>query len=233
LYATKTDGGGLVLYDISDPEAPTLLGDYTAPDGNGGYVFVKEGVAFVGMSHFAEAVDISDPTKPSPIRRFGLTGDLDTIIPIGNMVVVSVDDKAETDHGSAVAPFREAPDTTGPVVTMVHPRDGATAQPITSRIGLTFNEFVDLGSLWEGSFIVREVGTMNPLAGHYSGQEGIVNFWPASPLSPETTYEVIIPAGGVVDFNGNPTTAEFRSTFTTGPCALPPAATPYVEEEPE
>lgn len=233
LYATKTDGGGLIMYDISDPEAPKYVGDYIAPDGNGGYVFVKEGVAFVGQSHFAEAIDISDPTKPSLIQRFDLTGDLDTIIPIGNVVVLSVDDKADKDRGSAVAPFREAADVAGPVVTMVHPRDGATAQPITSRIGLTFNEFVDLGSLWEGSFIVREVGTTNPIAGHYSGQEGIVNFWPASPLAPETTYEVVIPAGGVVDFNGNPTTTEFRSTFTTGPCAMPPAPTPYVEEEPE
>lgn len=233
LYATKTNGGGLAMFDITDAEAPKFVGYHNAPDGNGGYVFVKEGVAFVGQSHFAEAVDISDPTKPASIRRFDLTGDLDTIIPVGNVVILSVDDKADKDRGSSVAPFREMPDTSGPVVNMVHPRDGAKAQPITSRIGLTFNEFVDIGSLWEGSFIVREVGTTNPIAGHYSGQEGIVNFWPASPLAPETEYEVVIPAGGVVDFNGNPTTAEFRSTFTTGPCVLPPAATPYVEPEPE
>ncbi len=232
-YATKTNGGGLVMFDISDPEAPDFVGYHNVPDGNGGYVFVKEGVAFVGQSHFAEAVDVSDPRNPASIRRFQLTGDLDTIIPIGNVVVLSVDDKADKDHGSAVAPFRELPDTMGPVVTMVHPRDGATSQPLTSRVGLTFNEFVDLGSVWEGAFIVREVGTTNPIAGHYSGQEGIVNFWPASPLAAETTYEVVIPAGGVVDFNGNPTTTEFRSTFTTGSCALPPAPTPYVEEEPQ
>jgi hypothetical protein len=101
---------------------------------------------------------------------------------------------------------------------------------LTSRIGLTFNEFVDVGSLWEGSFIVRKVGTSEPVRGYYSGQEGIVNFWPEAPLEPETEYEVVVPAGGVIDFNGNATAAEFRSTFTTGPCALPPPPEPFVEE---
>ncbi|MDC0742244.1 Ig-like domain-containing protein [Polyangium mundeleinium] len=232
-YARKSMGGGVIIYDIANPEAPKYLGDYHAPDGNGGYVFLKENVAFIGESHFAEAVDVSDPTKPSLLRRFNLTGDLDTIIPIGNVVVLSVDDEAEKDQGSAVAPFLEAPDTRGPEVTMVNPRDSASAQPLTTRIGLTFGEFVDIGSLWEGSFLVRKVGTTEPIQGQYSGQEGIVNFWPASPLEPDTEYEVVVPAGGVVDFNGNPTQTEFRSTFKTGPCALPPPPPPYSEEEEE
>lgn len=229
-YARKSKGGGVIIYDIANPETPTYLGDYHSPMGNGGYVFVKEGVAFVGEGHFAEAIDISDPTKPTLLKQFNLIGDLDTAVPIGNMVVLSVDDKAEENKGSAVAPFKEGPDTLGPEVTMVNPKNGATALPLTSRVGLTFSEFVDIGSLWEGSFIVRKEGTQEPLKGHYSGQEGIVNFWPEAPLEPLTTYEVVVPKGGVVDFNGNPVAVEFRSTFTTGPCALPPAPEPFVDE---
>jgi hypothetical protein len=229
-YARKSNGGGVMMYDISNPESPAYAGDYFSKEGNGGYVFYKDGVAFVGESHFAEAIDVHDPAAPALLRQFNLKGDLDTIVPIGNVVVMSVDDKAEKDQGTAVAPFLEAPDTRGPEVTMVNPRDGATLAALSSRIGLTFSEFVDVGSLWEGSFIVRKEGTAEPLAGHYSGQEGIVNFWPLSPLSPDTTYEVVVPAGGVIDFNGNPTTTEFRSTFTTGPCAETPPAEPYVEE---
>jgi hypothetical protein len=230
-YARKSKGGGLIIYDISNPEAPAYLGDYHSVEGNGGYVFVKENVAFVGEGHFAEAIDISDPTKPSLIRQFELAGDLDTIVPIGNMVVLSVDDEAEMDKASAVVPFREEPDASGPEVTMVNPRNGSTGLPLTSRVGLTFNEFVDIGSLWEGSFIVRKEGTQDPIQGHYSGQEGIVNFWPLAPLEPLTTYEVVVPSGGVIDFNGNPTQAEFRSTFTTGPCAMPPPPDPFVENQ--
>jgi len=229
-YARKSNGGGLITYDIANPENPSYAGDYHSVDGNGGYVFLKEGVAFVGESHFADAIDVSDLGAPALLRQFDLVGDLDTVVPIGNVVVLSVDDKAEAERGTAVAPFLEAPDTRGPEVTMVNPRDGATAMPLTSRVGLTFNEFVDVGSLWEGSFLVRKVGTTEPLAGSYSGQEGIVNFWPEAPLAPDTEYEVVVPAGGVVDFNGNATTAEFRSTFRTGPCALPPPPEPFVEE---
>lgn len=232
-YARKSNGGGLIMYDISNPENPTYAGDYHSVDGNGGYVFYKEGVAFVGESHFADAIDVSDPSAPALLRQFDLVGDLDTIVPIGNVVILSVDDKAEPERGTSVAPFLADPDSRGPEVTMVNPRNGSTGLALTSRIGLTFSEFVDVGSLWEGSFIVRKVGSSEPLAGVYSGQEGIVNFWPEAVLEPDTEYEVVVPAGGVIDFNGNPTAAEFRSTFTTGPCTLPPPPKPYVEPEEE
>lgn len=230
-YARKSDGGGLIIYDISNPEAPSYLGDYFSPMGNGGYVFLKEGTAFIGESHFADAVDVTDPTNPKLLTTMNLTGDLDTIVPIGNVAVLSVDEDAVDGQSTAIIPYSVDPDARGPEVTMVNPKDGAAAQALTTRIGLTFNEFVDVGSLWEGSFIVRKVGTTDPLDGYYSGQEGIVNFWPAAPLEPETTYEVVIPAGGVVDFNGNATVNEFRSTFITGPCVLPPAPTPLEPAE--
>jgi hypothetical protein len=154
-------------------------------------------------------------------------------IPIGNVVVLSVDDKGLAGMGSAVTPFLAAPDQKGPVVNMVLPRDGDEKVPLTSRIGLTFDEFVDIGSLFPGSFFVREVGETAVLRGHYSGQEGIVNFWPEAPLRADTEYEVIVPAGGVVDFNGNPTAREFRSTFTTGPCVLPDPAPTLDPQDPE
>ena len=72
-----------------------------------------------------------------------------------------------------------------------------------------------------------------PLPGKYSYQTGIVNFAPDQILAADTTYEVIVPAGGVRDVSGNPIVQEFRSTFTTGQSAgasllcevaLPPTA---------
>jgi hypothetical protein len=62
---------------------------------------------------------------------------------------------------------------------------------------------------------VREVGATAPLEGHDSGQEGIVNFWPARPLRPGATYEVLVPAGGGRDYVGNPVSTASRSTFRT------------------
>jgi len=55
------------------------------------------------------------------------------------------------------------------------------------------------------------------LAGKYSGQTGIVNFFPGNTLDPDTTYEVVVAAGGIHDCAANAVEAEFTSVFSTGP----------------
>ncbi len=218
-YARHVLGGGLISYDITDPSSPRFLFSYLHPGrANGGYVFIKEDIAFLGLSNLGVALDVSNPRMATPVTTFNFTGDLDTISPIGNVAVVSVDDDAVTHQATGVFPFRADPDRSAPRVNMVVPRDNATAQPLSTRVGMTFNEFVELQTVWRGSFIVREVGTTAPVEGHYSGQEGVVNFWPARPLKPDTQYEVLVPAGGVRDYSGNAVTTPFRSTFRTVAC---------------
>ncbi|MEL7006885.1 MAG: T9SS type A sorting domain-containing protein [Bacteroidota bacterium] len=53
------------------------------------------------------------------------------------------------------------------------------------------------------------------ISGKYSHQSAAVNFTPDAPLNPGTTYEVIVPAGGVADWMGNTASTNFVSTFTT------------------
>ena len=103
-------------------------------------------------------------------------------------------------------------------MSWVLPDDGAIERAITSRIGLTFDEFVAMESVWAGSVLVREVSSGALVPGFLSGQEGVVNFWPAQPLSPSTQYEVVVPAGGVTDISGNPIEETFRASFTTVAC---------------
>jgi hypothetical protein len=103
-------------------------------------------------------------------------------------------------------------------VNFVSPRDGATDVAISARIGITLDELIEMGTVFEGSFHLREMGSDRPLAGTYSGQEGLISFSPARPLRPETTYEVIVPAGGIRDYSGNAVETAFRSTFTTVRC---------------
>jgi len=55
------------------------------------------------------------------------------------------------------------------------------------------------------------------LSGKYSHQFAIVNFSPDQPLLPNTTYEIVIPAGGIKDYAGNTTATTFTSYFSTGP----------------
>lgn len=217
-HARNGLGGGLAIYDITDPAHPTFLSNVDADDADGGYVFLHEDVAFVGMSQFGVAYDVRDPLAPREIGRFDMVGDVDTATPLGNVIMLSVDDDAEPGTATTIVPWQEAPDARGPRVNWVVPADGATDLALTSRVGMTFDEFVEMQSVWRGSIQVREVGETAPIAGWFSGQDGIVNFWPATPLRPGTTYEVIVPAGGVTDVTGNPTAETFRSTFTTVRC---------------
>ncbi len=209
--------GGLAIFDVRDPSAPTLVGDFEAPGGDGGYVYLKEGTAFVGFSAYGAALDVRDPRAPAQLVRYEHTGDVDTLTPLGNVVIVSVDDDAIPGQASVVVPFAEAVDATPPAVNMVVPMDGATDQPLTTRVGLTFTEFVSMNSVFRGSVILRDAAG-NAIEAHLSGQEGVVHAWPVHLLAPSTTYTVEVPAGGVTDLNGNPTDATFRASFTTVSC---------------
>ena len=109
-------------------------------------------------------------------------------------------------------------DTAPPRVTWVWPPDGATELPVTSRVGLTFNEFVDVKSAWAGSVRLYETGTEPALTrvdGDISTQEVIVNFSPRTPLKPGTQYTLEVPAGGIADYNGNAIAEPFTMTFKT------------------
>lgn len=216
-YARKSSGGGLFAYDITDPQNPVKAGEFHSL-GNGGYIFVKDELAFVGESSSAAIYDVSDLSNVTQVTRMDLEGDLDTVTPIGNIAVLSVDDEANPNEGTAMAPYATEPDTRPPAVNWVYPDDGSVDLPVTSRIGLSFNEMVDPGSAWEGSIRLYETGTEpadTRVDGYISTQEALVNFSPREPLQPGTEYTLEVPAGGVVDFNGNAVEETFTMTFTT------------------
>lgn len=217
-HARNGLGGGLAIYDIREPTTPRFVGNVDAPGADGGYVFLHEGFAFVGLSEYATIYDVRDPTAIAEVGRIDFPGDLDTVTPFGNVAMVSVDDDAEDGIATGIFPWREAPDARGPRVDWVIPAGGAEREAVTSRIGLTFDELVAMESVWRGSIQIREVGSTTPIDAWYSGQDGQVNVWPVEPLRPGTTYEVIVPAGGVHDISGNAITVEHRSTFTTESC---------------
>ena len=213
-YALKSGGGGLLAYDIREPSNPSYAGHFTS-GGNGGYVFVKDDYAFMGESNFAGLYDISDLGDMQLIAQLQLEGDLDTATPIGNVVVLSVDDEGNPGEASAIAPYLTQPDADPPHVNWSVPADGAEGLAPTSRIGVTFDEMVAPKSAWEGS--VRLYETDHPAArvnGKITVQESVVNFTPDGVLTPGTRYTFEIPAGGVVDYNGNAVEETFSITFT-------------------
>jgi hypothetical protein len=217
-FARKDAGGGLMVYDLRDPTVPTFAGAVSSA-GNGGYVFVMDEYAFEGEGSFATIYDATDLANIQPVTQLHLVGDLDTLVPIGNVAVLSVDAEAEDDRGSAIAPWQLEPDTRAPRVAWSWPAPGAAGVSLTSRVGLALTEMVDVRSAWAGSVRIYPTGTdpaETRVNGYVSAQETIVNFWPYAPLQPQTEYTVEIPAGGLTDYSGNALAEPYTMTFTTG-----------------
>lgn len=215
LFARKTEGGGPVVYDLADPANPVRLGAGTSPDGDGGYVFRHQDRLFQGESNFGARYRFDDPAHPVEEARVDMSGDLDTVTPIGNVAVVSVDEGADPGLATQVFPWAVDPDRRGPAVELTSPADGETWVPTTGRVGLSLDEQVEPKSVHAGSFRVWSADG-RAVPGRFYAQESIANFVPDAPLEADTTYVVEVPAGGIADLSGNPTETTLRFRFSTG-----------------
>jgi DNA-binding beta-propeller fold protein YncE len=228
LYSSFFNGNKLIglgnfdhsihVWDLSNPAQFTLINSIGGMD-RPVYATVQDGFALVGDETSFTKVDIRTGTFSIVGKGTSGLGDRseDVITPLGNIAFVA------NDHGtgSAIIPHQLAPDNTGPSVNMISPANNATNQKLTSRVGITMTDWLDLASITQTTFIVRPLGG-SALAGKYSTEQGIVNFSPNVPLLPNTTYEVVIPAGGIKDFSGNGVPTAFTSRFSTGgPVAAP------------
>lgn len=216
MAGSNANDGYALFYDIADPTKIRSLGRSSPAQGDkGGYAGFADGFAFVGFSSkgFAK-IDLSKPNFPVvQTGTSGLSGrDEDFGTPLGNLVFVGNDHPGQ---GSSLIPHQTAPDTKGPEVNMVVPADGAVNQPLTTRIGITLTDVPEGATLTPENFVVRPMGGA-PLEGWVAHQSAIANFSPKTPLKANTTYEVLVRAGGVTDYMGNKSTLSFRSAFSTG-----------------
>ncbi len=215
LFARKDTGGGPMVYDLTDPLAVTRVGAAENAEADGGYVVRHHDVLFQGESNFGSRYDFTDPAAPIEVARIDMAGDFDTLVPIGNVAVASVDEGADAGLATQVFPWAAEPDALGPTAELTNPADGATWVPLTGRVGLSFDEQVEPKSVHAGSLRVwDEAG--HAVAGRFYAQESLVNFVPDAPLAADTTYFVEVPAGGIADVTGNPTGAGLAWAFSTG-----------------
>jgi hypothetical protein len=215
LFARSNEGGGPIVYDMTDENNPTWVSEAFTEDGDGGYVFQHNDRLFQGDSNFGTVYDFSDPTDLVELGRFDLPGDLDTVTPLGHVALVSVDEGARDRQATAVMPWTEEVDTMPPRAGLTSPADGETGVALTARIGVLMDEMIEPMSAFDGSFRVWAKDTEDALRGQFNVQENIVNFSPAEPLEPGTTYVVELPAGGLCDVSGNSTAERLRFSFTT------------------
>ncbi len=218
-FARQSGTGGLVIYDIRNPRQPRRTGAFDDAGGNGGYVFIQEPFAFAGNSNFFSVYDITNHASIQPVGKFTLTGDQDTITPIGNIAVLSIDASGGDGAASAIAPWARSPDTKPPVVTWSYPATGATALAPSSRFGITLSEAVDPKSAWRPGAVrlyPTASGAGAAVAGDVTVMDTVVNFSPRMPLQPRTGYTLEVLPGGIEDYSGNAIRQGFTATFTTG-----------------
>ncbi len=215
---------------LEDPTDIRLLGSVETPTTE--YIAFGDGRAFVGRlrpNPGVLEVGLDDPTVYDEIAYFeGRRDDIAQVyftddqftMPIGNLVVLGDD---ETRYGAILVVRDLLPDSEPPRVSAIRPRDGATGVSVTARVGVSLTDQVDLRSVTPETLIVRPVLGGEPVSGDWDLTHTVLGFSPHQPLSENTAYEVVLPAGGVSDLSGNGLAAEARAVFTTGTGELPPS----------
>lgn len=190
--------------------------DFDRPE----YGFGKDGYLFIGHYPGATKWKINGNTvDPAGQVLSGFVDDHAFLNPLGNLIALC------TDHNNPkklmIGIHGPEKDVAGPVPLYVSPAMNTSAAHPLSRVGISFSDFVDGTSLNGTTFTVRKTATTAAIPGSYSSMFGIVNFVPDAPLEPDTTYEVVLTAGGVKDQCGNGVATETLVTrFSTGNTVL-------------
>ena len=85
--------------------------------------------------------------------------------------------------------IKQSPTPSPPIVDTVIPKDQTTGVSVTTAIGVSLTDNIELASLNQATFIVREVGTTTAHPGRYGVRMGVINFDPEGDSKPGTTYE--------------------------------------------
>ncbi len=214
VFPYRTGGHGMRVVDVTDPANLRFLADVPLPGAEPMYVQFQDEYAFLG-SHKV------DMRTFQSVLSFDAAGTgVDTsqyLLPLGNLLVTG---GAAPNQGLAVWAHQAAPDTRGPSVGYHIPRAGQTNYPVGSPITLLIHETIESQTITVGTnFIVRPVGG-EAIPGIVAfAFDQILTFTPDQPLQADTTYEVVIPEGGILDAAGNGIEG-YSFTFSTGGSVL-------------
>ena len=216
LYSGGQDGG-LHIYDLTDPSNIVHVGNMH-PGGSPRYPMLQDEYIHLGNlgNDTYQKIDINrmQLVANAPLPG-GPLSDPEIALPMGNLVFVgnSVLDVALP--GGYLLAHDTAPDTQGLLVSAVRPVDNETQVASTTMIGVALSDQIDPRSVDSTSVIVRPVGGA-AITGSYTTQTGTINFAPDQPLLANTTYEVVVTAGGLRDLAGNAVMVESLTRFSTG-----------------
>lgn len=217
----------LRVFDVtSDPQNINLFYTDTIPKSE--YVSFGDNHLFLGgLRGGTEGIykyniqNFSDPHLVLRIPGRNTRWDDQFSCPVGNLLIICDDQKVNNQYvGGVIAVHQVEKDLEAPKVIYVNPINGAENQAPTTRIGISFSDWIEFSKVDVNSFIVRPVGG-EPIKGRWGSTYTTLNFDPEEELLPFTTYEVILTAGGITDLVGNELEETFISTFTTGNGSIP------------
>ncbi|HEV8238614.1 MAG TPA: Ig-like domain-containing protein [Thermoanaerobaculia bacterium] len=218
VFPYRDSGNGMRVVDATDPSHLRLIADVPLPGASAMYAQFQDEYAFIGdhkidMRTFRSVLDLHGAT----VRRTndGGTG-VDTsqfALPLGNLLVTG---GSGPNQGMAIWAHQSEPDTRGPAVTYHIPQSGRTNYPVGAPISLLIHETLESTTIVNGqTFIVRPVGGAALPGRLVFSFDDVLTFTPDAPLLPNTSYEVVVPAGGIKDVAGNGIVG-YSYTFSTG-----------------
>ena len=174
----------------------------------GGYGSYQDGYFFSGFSNKFAKFDAGTGRIVGTASTGRSGRDEDFGMVLGNLVWIGEDHS----KGSGLMLHDSDPDTTPPDVEWMHPAPDSHGVSALSRIGFSMSDNIDPESLTTATFKVTPLGSSEAIEGHYSVQQGLINFAPHTPLAGGTTFQVVLE--GVRDWAGNPS-PKYTTQFTT------------------
>ncbi|MDY7095868.1 MAG: PKD domain-containing protein, partial [Acidobacteriota bacterium] len=218
VFPYRSNGNGFRVVDATDPTNLTFVTDKPLPGDESMYIQFQDEYAFMG-GHKVDMrslesvlfLDGANATRPND----GGTG-VNTsqfLLPLGNLLVTG---GIGSNQGMAIWAHQADPDTRGPSVGYHIPQAGRANYPLGAPISLLIHETLETPTLINGlTFIVRPLGGSAISGRLVYAFDDILTFTPDVPLLPDTTYEVVLPAGGIKDAAGNGMEG-YSFTFSTG-----------------
>jgi cytochrome c peroxidase len=219
VFPYQTEGNGFRVVDVTDPTDLRFVTDRPLPGDESMYIQFQDEFAFMG-SHkvdmrtfesvlFLDGANTARPNQPGTV---GINTS-QHLLPLGNLLVTG---GIGPNEGMAIWAHQSAPDTRGPSVGYHIPQAGRTNYPLGAPITLLIHETLETPTIINGqTFIVRPIGGA-AIAGRLTfAFDDVLTFVPDQPLSPNRTYEVVLPGGGIKDAAGNGI-AGYSFTFSTG-----------------
>lgn len=218
VFPYRTGGNGMRVVDVTDPTDLQLVADVPLPGAEAMYAQFQDEYAFIGdhkvdLRTFQSVLDLDGANVTRP-NDGGVGVDTSQFaLPLGNLLITG---GVGENQGMAVWAHQAAPDTRGPSVGYHIPRAGQESYPQGAPITLLIHETLETFTIVNGeTFIVRPVGGA-AIPGRLSFSfDDVLTFVPDAPLAANTTYEVVIPAGGIKDAAGNGIVG-YSFTFSTG-----------------